>query len=130
MTVELTILAIGCLFGIAQIIVAAEAEALQRGFGWAVSSRETEPPPWSPLVGRLKRAQANYLETFPIFAVAVLIVEVAGISSSLTRTGAIIWIAARAGFWLAYAIGIPVIRSLLFATSLIGIGMVLWPALF
>lgn len=130
MSVELTILALGCVFAVVQIFVAAEFEAGQRGFKWAVSSRDGEAPEWSPLVGRLKRAQANYLETFPVFAAAVLIVEVAGRTSSVTEAGAIVWIAARVAFWIVYAIGIPLLRSLLFAVSIVGIGMVLWPALF
>lgn len=82
-------------------------------------------PPWNPLVGRLKRAQANFLETFPIAAAAILIVETAGLDGTLTAAGAIIWLTARTAFWIVYAIGILVLRTVLFATSIVGIGMIL-----
>lgn len=86
-------------------------------------------PPPTPFVGRMMRAQANFLETFPIAAAAILIVQVAGLNSSLTATGAVVWLIARVAYWLVYALGIPVLRSVLFATSILGIGMMLWPAL-
>src|SRR3546814_7849576 len=73
----------------------------------------------------MKRAQANFLETFPIAAAAILIVQVAGLNSTWTAIGAIVWLGARVAFWVVYAIGIPVVRSVLFATSIVGIGMLL-----
>lgn len=130
MSIELTVLAWGCVLGVAQTYIAAEFERRQYGSTWAFSSREEAMPPWTPLVGRLKRAQANFLETFPIVVATILIVQVAGLNSSWTATGAIVWLAARVAFWLVYAIGIPVLRSALFAVSIVGIGMMLWPALF
>ena len=83
----------------------------------------------APFVGRVMRAQANFLETFPIAAAAILIVEFAGLGSRWTELGAIVWLAARAAYLPVYAIGITVWRTLLFAVSIAGIGMVLWPAL-
>lgn len=130
MSIELTVLALGCILGVAQIYVAAEVEGRQYGMKWAVSSREAAMPPWNALVGRLKRAAANYLETFPIAAAAILIVEAAGLNSALTAAGAIVWLAARIAYWIVYAIGVPVLRSALFATSIIAIAMLLWPAFF
>ncbi|EXL01506.1 membrane protein [Brucella anthropi] len=130
MTIELIVLALGCILGVAQTYIAAEMEGRQYGMKWALSSREAEMPPWSALVGRLKRAQANYMETFPIAAAAILIVVVTEVNGLLTAAGAIIWLVARIAFWVVYAIGIPVLRSVLFATSIVGIGMILWPALF
>lgn len=130
MSIELTVLALGCILGVAQIFIAAQIETRQYGTKWSLSSREVPPPPWSPLVGRLKRAQANFLETFPIAAAAILIVETAGLDGTLTAVGAIVWLTARVAFWIVYAIGIPVLRTVIFATSIVGIGMVLWPTLF
>lgn len=129
MSIELTVLAWGCVLGVVQIFVAAQLATRQFGMAWSLSSREVSSPPPTPLVGRMKRAQANFLETFPIAAAAILIVEVAGLNSSWTAIGAIVWLAARLAYWLVYAIGIPGLRSLLFATSIVGIGTVAWPAL-
>lgn len=125
MNLELYVLAIACVFGIVQIYVAAKVEGDQYGTKWALSSRESELPPQSPLVGRMKRAAANFLETFPIAAAAILIIETGDLNNQVTAAGAVVWLAARAGFWVVYGIGIPVIRSVLFATSIVGIGMIL-----
>lgn len=86
-------------------------------------------PPPTPLVGRLNRAQTNFLETFPFAASALLAVEITGTGNGMAETGAILWLSARIAFWLAYAIGIPVLRSVLFAASIIGIRLVLRPLL-
>src|SRR3546814_8516890 len=117
MSIELTVLAWGCVLGVVQTYVAAELEGRQYGMKWALSSREAALPPSTPLVGRMKRAQANFLETFPIAAAAILIVQVAGLNSTWTAIGAIVWLGARVAFWVVYAIGIPVVRSVLFARS-------------
>lgn len=130
MSIELTVLALGCILGVVQIFVAAQVETRQYGTKWSLSSREVVPPPWNPLVGRLKRAQANFLETFPFAAAAILIAEVAGLNGTLTAAGAIVWFAARAAYWIVYAVGIPVLRTVVFVASIVGIGMILWPALF
>lgn len=129
MSIELTVLTWGCVLGVVQIFIAAQLATRQYGASWGLSSREAQVPPPTPLLGRLRRAQANFLETFPIAAAAILIVETAGLNSALTAAGAAVWLAARVAYWPVYAIGIPGVRSLLFAASIVGIGMVLWPAL-
>ena len=129
MTVELTVLAWACLFGGAQIFVAAQLATRQYGMEWGLSSREAPMPPLAPFVGRMKRAQANFLETFPIAAAAILVVEAAHLNSRWTAIGAVVWLAARVAYLAIYAAGIPVWRSVAFAVSIAGIGMVLWPAL-
>lgn len=130
MSTELIVLAWGCVLGVVQIFVTAQVATRQRGMEWALSSREAPVPPPTPLIGRMMRAQANFLETFPIAAAAILIVELAGLTSSWTAIGAVVWLVARVAYWPVYALGITGWRSLLFAISIVGIGMVLWPALF
>lgn len=129
MSIELTVLAWGCALGVVQIFVAAQLADRQYGFAWGLSSREEAVPPPAPFLGRMLRAQANFLETFPIAAAAILIVSVADLNSRWTEIGAIVWLAARVAYWPVYGIGIPGLRSLLFATSIVGIGMLLWPVL-
>ena len=133
MSIELTVLAWGCVLGIVQIFVAAQLTTRQYGTAWGFSSREAAMPPPTPLVGRMKRAQANFLETFPMTfpmaAAAILILQAAGLNSDMTAAGAILWLAVRFVYWPVYAAGIPVLRSVLFAASILGIGLMLWPAL-
>ena len=130
MTVELTILAWGCILALVHVFAAGQAKTKQYGPKWNMGARDEALPPPEPVVGRLMRAQANYFETFPVMAAAILIVTAAGLSTRWTEIGSIVWIAARAAYLPVYAMGIPVVRSLLFLVSLVGLLMTLWPALF
>ena len=53
----------------------------------------------------------------------------AGRTSGATALGGWIWLGARVLYLPLYAIGVPVVRSLVFLVSLVGLGMVLWPLL-
>jgi uncharacterized MAPEG superfamily protein len=129
MTTELVVLAWGCVLGLVHIFAAVRVKTRQYGTAWNISARDEALPPPEPLVGRLARAQANYFETFTIAAAAILIVYAAGLHDRLTALGAIIWLVARIVYLPVYALGIPILRTALFIASLIGILMVLWPAL-
>jgi uncharacterized MAPEG superfamily protein len=129
MTTELIVLAWGCVLGIVHIWAAVRAKTRQYGTKWNVSARDEEQPPLGPVAGRLARAQANYFETFPIMAAAILLVSAAGLTGRWTAIGAIVWLAARIVYLPLYAFGVPVVRTLAFTISAVGIVMVLWPAL-
>ena len=75
-------------------------------------------------------AQANFLETFPIAIVALLGVVIAGRTSAWTALGGWIWLVARTIYLPLYGFGVPVVRTLVFMISLVGLGMVLSPLLF
>jgi len=129
MTTELTVLAWGCVLAILHFFIAAQAKTRQYGTAWNLGSRDEELPPPRPVVGRLARAQANFYETFPILAGAILLVSVAGLTNRWTALGALIWLIARLLYLPLYAFGIRYLRSLAWIASLAGIVMVLWPAL-
>ena len=87
-------------------------------------------PPPSPIVGRLMRAQTNFLETFPLMIAAVLIVSVGGPRNDTgPRSARCSGSAARVAYLPLYALGVPVLRSLAWTAATVGIFMVLWPAL-
>ncbi len=94
-----------------------------------MGARDEELPPPKPIVGRLARAEANFLETFPVMIAAVLIVSAAGLNNEKTALGAMLWLGARVIYLPLYALGIPYLRTLAWLVSLVGIVMVLWPAL-
>jgi uncharacterized MAPEG superfamily protein len=94
-----------------------------------MGARDEAVPPPSPLVGRMERAQANFFETFPIVAAAILMIEATHRSSALTMLGAMLWLGARVIYLPLYAAGIPVVRSVAFMVSMVGIVMLLWPLL-
>ena len=85
MSFELAMLAASCVLCLVQIIVSSHAASLQRGYRWTASSRDAEVPPLTGAAGRLERALRNFLETFPVFAAAVIIVHM------LDRERRLVW---------------------------------------
>lgn len=129
MPVELRIAALGAVLLFVHIFAAIRAKTAQYGRAWNTSARDEALPPASPLVGRLTRAQANYAETFPIAMVALIGVVVAGRTSDYTAIGGYIWLGARLVYLPLYALGVPKWRTLIYAISLAGIAITLWPLL-
>jgi uncharacterized MAPEG superfamily protein len=129
MTTLLTVLAWGCVLALIHIIAAAQVKTRQYGTKWNMGARDEALPPALPLVGRLERAQANFFETFPIMIAAVLIVLAAGLSGKWLAIGAWLWLGGRAAYLPLYALGVPYLRSLAWLISIVGLVMVLWPAL-
>ena len=130
MYTELTVLAWGCVLALVHVFAAVRVKTRQYGVAWNMGARDEVLPPPQPIVGRLARAQANFFETFPIVVAAILIVSVAGLTNRWTEIGAIVWLAARILYLPVYAAGIPRIRTLIFLVSVVGIAMILSPALF
>ena len=129
MTIELTVLAWGCVLALVHIFAAVRVKTRQYGTKWNMGARDEALPPPEPIVGRLARAQANFFETFPLAAAAILIVTISGRTSQWTEIGALLWLGARIVYLPLYWAGVPVVRTLVWAVGLAGIGMVLWPAL-
>ena len=130
MTTELSVLAWGCVLALVHIFAAAQVKTKHYGTSWNMGARDEELPPPNALVGRLTRAQANFFETFPLVIAAILIVQAAGLNSKWTAIGALVWLGARVVYLPLYAMGVPVVRTLVFMVSLVGLLMVLKPALF
>ena len=129
MTIELSVLAWGCVLALVHIFAAVRVKTRQYGTKWNMGARDETLPPPEPVVGRLARAQTNFFETFPLAAAAILIVTISGRSSQWTEIGALLWLGARIVYLPLYWAGIPVVRTAVWTVGLAGIGMVLWPAL-
>jgi uncharacterized MAPEG superfamily protein len=111
--------------GLVQIALAATCSLGQRGLDWAASARDEVKPPLGGVGGRLDRARANFLETFPLFAAAVLAAHVLQQHDQLTVLGAQLYFWARLLYVPVYAAGIPYLRTLIWATSIAGIVLLL-----
>ena len=129
MAVELRIAGLGALLLIVHLFVAVRLKTRQYGTKWNVGARDESLPPLNPVAGRLARAQANFLETFPVAIVALLGVVIAGRTSHWTALGGWIWLGARTIYLPLYGFGVPVVRTVIWTIALIGLGMVLWPLL-
>ena len=125
MTTELCMLLWSVVLGLVHIALAASWSMGRHGLGWIVSARDEVKPPLAGIGGRLDRARANFLETFPLFAAAVLAAQVMQQHDALTVLGAQLYFWARVLYLPAYAAGIPYLRSLIWAVSLAGIVLLL-----
>ena len=129
MRTEILVLAWGCILALVHIFATVRFKTRQYGTKWNMGARDEELPPPQPIVGRLARAQANFLETFPVMAAAILIVSVAKLETPMTALGAQLWLGARLIYLPLYAAGVPKVRTVVFIVSIAGIALVLRPAL-
>jgi uncharacterized MAPEG superfamily protein len=126
---EIFVLAWGAVLLIANIFLAGHLKTQQYGADWNIGARDEPMPPLNAHAARVKRAQDNLMETFPIAVVALFGVVLAGRTSDTTTIGAWIWLAARVVYLPIYWMGIKGIRTVVFLISLVGLVMVLWPLL-
>jgi uncharacterized MAPEG superfamily protein len=126
MTPELLMLTLSVVLGFVHIIASALATTAQYGSKWNLSARDGEMPPLNAVAGRLKRASQNFFETFPLFAVLVLIADAANHHGSLTVWGSQLYFVCRLIYLPIYAFGIPVVRSVIWTAASLGIFMVLF----
>jgi uncharacterized MAPEG superfamily protein len=120
---ELLLLAAAIVIGLVQLTWAALAARRQQNLAWASGPRD-EPMPISGVAARLDRAFRNFMETFPLFAAAILAATVMGKLGPLTLWGAGLYVAMRAVYVPIYASGVARIRSLVWMISLVGLLMV------
>lgn len=93
------------------------------GPGYLFSSRDEGRISQSVVAGRLLRALKNLLETYPAFIALAVALALTGKTGGIAATGAIIWLVARIAYVLIYAFGIPVIRTVVWFASIIGLVM-------
>lgn len=74
-------------------------------------------PPHSAWAERAMKAHSNAVENLVLFAPLVLALHVLGISTEATRTGVVVYFAMRALHYLVYMLGVPFMRTLVFAVS-------------
>ena len=125
MAIELKLLGVAVVIGLVQLLWAAAAARGQQDLKWAAGPRDT-PMPISGSAARLHRAFWNFVETFPFFAAAVLAAAAAGkLGADLTVWGSVLYVAGRAIYAPLYAAGVPMLRSVVWFASLIGLVMIL-----
>lgn len=124
MTTELALLAWSVVLGLVHALATGQFTTLQHGMAYGLSPRD-EKKPLTGVGARVERAFANYMQTFPFFAAAVLIAGVAGRHSGLTVIGAQLYFWARLVYVPLYAAGIPVARTVAYLVSLLGIVLIL-----
>ena len=123
MTPELTYLVLSAVLAFIQIIVASAAAALQIGVLSQVGNRDNLPE-FSGFCGRAARAYRNMLENLALFTIFVLAANAADVSTAMTVLGAQLFFYARVVHAIVYLIGVPFIRSAIWATSVAGMALI------
>ena len=124
MTTELTLLAWSIVLGLVHAVATGQLGVKQFGMAYGLGPRD-EKKQLTGIPARVERAFANYMQTFPFFAAAVLIAHVAGRHSGMTVTGAHLYFWARLAYVPLYAAGIPIARTLAFLVAMLGITLIL-----
>lgn len=125
MTTELTVLGWSVVLLLVQIALQAASSA-DLGPAYLFSPRDEHREPGSIVSRRLKRALDNLLETYPAFVALALALTITGKAGGIAATGAWLYLGARVVFVVLYAIGIPVVRTLVWVASVVGLVMMLW----
>lgn len=116
MSFELTVLGLAGLLFVAQLTALSVAANLQLDTRTLLGPRD-EGVRLSGVAGRLQRAFGNHLEGLVFFTVAVLLVELGGVSSGLTQACAGTYLLARLLYVPAYVFGWSPWRSLIWAVG-------------
>lgn len=124
MTTELALLAWAVVLGLVHALSTGQFATMQHGLAYNMGPRD-EQKPLTGVGARVQRAFANYMQTFPFFAAAVLMAHVAGRHGWLTLVGAHLYFWARLVYVPLYAAGIPVARTAAFGAALLGIVLIL-----
>lgn len=89
-----------------------------RGLLPAMGNPSPDDRPHSAWAERAMKAHTNAVENLVLFAPAVLILHVLGISTPLTQKAVVVYFFARLAHYVIYMIGLPVLRTIVFATGL------------
>ncbi len=121
MPVEMRMLGWSMCLGLVYVFTAAVLATQQRGLKWNAGNRDAQAAPLTGAAARAGRANSNFLETFPFFAAAVLGVCSAKLTSPHTVFGAELYFWARVVYLPIYIVGIPYLRTLVWAVSFWGL---------
>ena len=124
MSIELEMLVWSAVLALVQMLVAVLGATTQVGLPRLAGNREAMPA-LSGWAARAQRAHLNMLESLVVFAIAVLVAEIAGRTNDLTALGATLFFWARLAYAVVYVAGIPCLRTLVWGVGLAGIVLVL-----
>jgi uncharacterized MAPEG superfamily protein len=109
----------------AQMLIAACGANTRVGLPTLAGNREGLPE-MTGWAGRARRAHLNMIENLVLFTALVLITAISGKANATTAMGALIFFWARLAYAVIYLIGIPWLRTLAWAVSVIGMVMIAW----
>lgn len=120
---ELLLLGLAVIVGLIQLVWATAAARGQQGLEYGRGPHD-EPLPLTGGAARLQRGYRNFLETFPLHAVAVIVAYLTAKLGDLTIWGSALYVVGRAVYPLAYLISIPWTRTIVWFVAFAGTVMV------
>lgn len=116
-TIELYFLTLTAFATVLMWIPYMAARTLTRGLMATLDNPNPAYPADPAWAERARRAHANAVENLVIFAPLVIVAALLGISTPWTVFAAKLHLFARLAYYVVYAAGIPVIRTLCFAAG-------------
>jgi uncharacterized MAPEG superfamily protein len=123
MTPDLQMLVWSAALALLQMLVASMGAQGQVGLPILAGNREAVPP-LTGWAGRAKRAHYNMLESLVVFAIVVIVAHLAGKANAATALGAALFFWARLAYAIIYVVGVPWLRTAVWAVSLAGIVLI------
>ena len=123
---ELTLLVWAVILGLVQLVAATAAGGGgSRDMAYMMGPRDEERPVTGAVPGRLGRAFRNFIETFPMFAAAIIAAQVGDKLGTLTLWGSWLYLGGRVVYLPLYAAGTPFLRTIAWTVAMVGIVMVI-----
>lgn len=119
---EFWTLFLAAVLGLVHLSAASFAFKAQVGNAYTVGARDEGLQP-AGVAGRLQRAQANFLESFPIFVAFVFLLDATDAMDWLSLWGSGIYLAGRVIYLPLYAAGVPWLRT--FSWNIATLGLVM-----
>ena len=120
MSIDLKLLIWSVALTVVQMVVAVIGAQGKVGLPPLIGNRD-DLPAMTGFAGRAQRAHRNMLESLVLFAVLVLVAQVTAKANAMTALGAQLFFWGRLAYAVVYWIGIPWVRTLVWAVSLIGL---------
>ena len=120
LSAELHLLVWSVALCLVQMAIAVAGATLQVGLPRLAGNREPLPE-FTGWAGRATRAHRNMLESLVLFAVLVLVAQVAGRANEMTALGAQLFFWGRLAYAVVYLVGIPWVRTGVWAVSVVGL---------
>ena len=123
MRIELVLLAWATVLTLVQALIAAQGAMMQVGLQTLAGNRERLPEitGWA---GRAARAHRNMIENMVLFVALVLAVVITNKTNAMTQLGAQIFLYARIAYAVVYIIGLPWVRTAVWAVSVVGLALI------
>jgi uncharacterized MAPEG superfamily protein len=103
------------------VLLQGQLSTRELGKEWNAGARDDGRKPKGRLAGRAERASKNFRETYPAFVGLALGLGLADPLSAWGHAGAVLWFAARIVYIPLYLQGVPYVRSLVWAVSMLGL---------